>query len=106
MSATIDNLVRQGIERDIRAALDAEPALIGSDEGTHGQPGTFSLYETVAGEVYATYSFAGSNATRCSVEEARAETKGRIIGYPKARAWIKDAQIRLRRLRDELRRCD
>jgi hypothetical protein len=55
-----------------------ERALIGTDEGTHGKPGYHRIYEEISGERYATYSFAGSNATRCSVESAYADTDGRI----------------------------
>lgn len=59
--------------------IEAEPrALIGTDEGTHGKPGNHRLYEEIGGTRYATYSFAGSNATRCTVEQAEADTDGRI----------------------------
>lgn len=59
--------------------ITAEPrALIGSDGGTHGKPDCHNLYEEISGERYATYSFANSNASRCTIEQAEADTNGRI----------------------------
>lgn len=77
--------------------IEAEPrALIGSDEGTHGKPGYHRLYEEIDGNRYATYSFAGSNATRCTIEQAEADTDGRIN-------WFNGEISRMADLRRELR---
>lgn len=78
-------------------------ALIGSDEGTHGKPGTFRLYEEISGERYAVYSFAGSNGSRCSIEEATEETDGRINWFPNSQAEIRGLQKELSGLRKQLR---
>lgn len=86
------------------ATAQAADALVGSDEGTHGKPGYYRVYETVTGKRYATYSFAGANATRCTEEQAKADTDGRIVKFPKAQAGIREAQAELKRLQTELRR--
>ena len=65
------------------AEIKKEPrALIGSDSGTHNKPGIHNVYEEIDGTRYATYSFAGSNATRCTVESAEQDTDGRIREFP------------------------
>lgn len=100
MSAT---MTRSQIETRI-AELEATPrALVGSDEGTHGQPLNHRLYEEITGERYATASFAGSNATRCTEESAYADTKGRVQIFPNATHDMREAQRELKELRKALR---
>lgn len=80
--------------------IEATPrVLVGSDEGTHGKPDAHRIYEEITGERYATYSFAGSNASRCTEERAKADTNGRIIYYPIATAEILELRAELNRLR-------
>ncbi len=80
--------------------LEATPrALVGSDSGTHGKPDRHDIYEEITGERYATYSFAGANATRCTEEQAKADTNGRIRIFPNATADMRAAQRELRELR-------
>jgi hypothetical protein len=87
------------------AELEATPrALVGTDEGTHGQPLTLRIYEEITGERYATASFAGSNATRRTEESAQADTKGRIRLFPLATAEIRRHAAELKQLRLNLLR--
>ena len=84
--------------------LEATPrALVGADEGTHGKPLNHRIYEEITGERYATASFAGSNASRCTEESAQADTEGRIRYFPNATKEIRAAQAELKRLKTELR---
>lgn len=86
--------------RERIAELEATPlALVGSDEGTHGKPLSYRIYEEITGERYATASFAGSNATRCSEQSAFDDTEGRIRTFPLATADIRAKQRELRELR-------
>jgi len=88
------------------AELEAtERALVGCDEGTHGKPLNHRIYEEITGERYAVASFAGNNGTRCTVEEAEANTEGRIRIFPNATAEIRAKQRELADLRKQLRRA-
>lgn len=95
MTTTATTKEIEALEKRI-ATLAAEPrALIGSDEGTSSAPDSHRIYEEITGERYATYSFAGSNATRCTVESAEADTHGRI-------RWFRGEMRRIAGLRAEL----
>lgn len=86
--------------------LEQSPrALVGSDEGTHGKPLSHRIYEEITGDRYATASFAGSNATRCTVQSALEDTEGRIIWFARSQAEITERQAELKRLRAELHRA-
>jgi len=89
-------MTTQAILERIKELTETEPALVGADEGTHSHPDAHRIYETVLGERFATYSFGGSIATKCSESEARKDTHGRIIDFPNETA-------RIRALADELR---
>ncbi len=87
------------------ADLEATPrALVGSDEGTHGKPLNHRIYEEITGERYATASFAGSNATRCTEESAHEDTEGRIRNFPNATADIRALARELAELKKQLRK--
>lgn len=77
-------------------------ALIGTDEGTHGKPGTYRIYAAVTGGEYATYSFAGANASRCTVAEAEEGTAGRIRWFAASRKEVAAKRKELESLRKEL----
>src|SRR4051812_25435196 len=64
------------IKAEIATLEKRERTLIGSDAGTHGKPLTHRIYEEISGERYATASFAGSNATRCTEQSALDNTEG------------------------------
>jgi hypothetical protein len=68
---------------------------IGTDQGTHSDPTHYDIWEEISGERYATVQHANANATRCTVEEAEADTHGRI-------RMSKDAQAEMKELRVEL----
>lgn len=74
-------------------AMDAE--CVGTDAGTHVRPAIHCVYETITGERYATRSFAGADATRCTEAEAGARTDGRI-------RVLAGNQDRIRAMRSEL----
>ncbi len=83
--------------------ITAEPrALIGSDSGTHGKPDKHNLYEEISGERYATYSFANNNATRCTIEQAEADTNGRIRMFSGEIARMAGLRRELAKLKREL----
>lgn len=83
--------------------IEAEPrALIGSDSGTHGKPDQHNIYEEISGERYATYSYANSNATRCTVEQAEADTNGRIRMFTGEIARMAGLRRELAQLKREL----
>jgi len=86
------------------AELEATPrALVGSDEGTHGQSINHRIYEEITGQRYALAQFNGSNWTRCTEESARKDTEGRIRIFPNATAEMREAQRELAELRKQLR---
>lgn len=88
------------------AELESTPrALVASDSATHGKPDLYNVYEEITGERYATYSFAGSNASRCPEEDA-SETPGRLRRFPKTTAAMRAAQRELRELRELKRQAD
>lgn len=87
------------------AELEATPrALIGSDEGTHGAPTTHRLYEEITGERYAVRQFGGDNGTRCTIEDAREGTNGRIIDFPNSLSQMRAAQRELAALKKSANR--
>lgn len=105
MSATIDTVRIAEVEREIKSLEATPPALVGTDEGTHGKPGHYYLYETITGERYAMHSFANSNKTRCeSVAAAVEETDGYMRHFGNAEEKIREAAKRLRGLRAELKK--
>lgn len=79
----------------IREIEATERRGIGTDQGTHSNPVHYDIWEEIGGERYATRQHAQSNATRCTVAEAEAETHGRI-------RMSNDAQAEMKELRDEL----
>jgi hypothetical protein len=91
------------IERRIAEIESTERALVGSDEGTHGKPQTYRVYEEITGERYAVRSFAGANGSRCSELEAREDTEGRLIHFPESQRGMREKQAELKRLWKELR---
>jgi hypothetical protein len=93
------------IEARIKELEATERALIGSDEGTHGKPGSFRLYEEITGERYAVYSFGGGNGSRCTIQEATDETEGRINWFTTSQAEINGLQKELNTLRNTLRKA-
>lgn len=82
----------------IKALLATEPALVGSDEGTHGTPRSYRIYETIRGKRYAMKSFADNNPTLCTEEEANRDSGGRMRHFPTAQAEIRAKQVELRKL--------
>ena len=94
----------QELEARIKEIEKTERALIGSDGGTHGKPDKHNIYEEINGTRYATYSFANANATRCTVEQAEADTNGRIIWFNKEIQNMAVLRKELSKLRDELRK--
>ncbi len=92
------------IEDRIKEIEATERALIGSDEGTHGKPGNYRLYEEITGERYAVYSFAGANGSRCTIQEATDETEGRINWFASSQVEIDGLQKELEGLRTKLRK--
>lgn len=80
-------------------------ALVGSDEGTHGKPGKFNLYEEITGERYAVYSFGNANGSRCPVQEALDETEGYMRFFGRAEREMRAKQSELRGLRDRIRKA-
>lgn len=93
------------IEARVKELESTDRALIGSDEGTHGKPGNFRLYEEITGERYAVYSFAGANGSRCTIQEATDETEGRINWFKNSQAEIDGLQKELDTLRTQLRKA-
>lgn len=84
--------------------IKAEPrALIGTDEGTHAQPTLYRIYEEITGERYAIKSFAHSNGTRWTVEEAEHNTDGRIKMFRGEMARMSALRTELRKLEHEIR---
>jgi hypothetical protein len=84
--------------------IKAEPrALIGTDEGTHGTPTYYRIYEEITGERYAVKSFAGRNGTRWTVEEAEDNTDGRIKMFRGEMARMSALRAELRKLEEEVR---
>ena len=95
-TTTTTTLTDAQITARIRELMATPRALVGSDTGTHGQPDQHSIYEEIDGARYAVYSFAGANGSRCTVEQAEADTRGRI-------RWFAGEQDRMAELRAELR---
>lgn len=91
------------IQARIVALESTERALIGSDEGTHGESGTYRMYEEITGDRYAVYSFAGRNGTRCTIGEAVESTVGRMNWFSNSQSDIRAAQAELKALRKQLR---
>jgi hypothetical protein len=82
------------------AELEATPrVMIGTDQGTGSPNDSHDLYETITGERYAIYSFAGANGTRCTIERAIADTQGYIRWFPESQKTIRAKQKRLKELR-------
>lgn len=103
---TATELTKSEIQNRIKA-LEAEPrALVGSDAGTHGKPGLHRLYEEITGERYATYSFSGANAGRCSEQSAYDDTDGRVIIFPNETNRIRGLQRELKQLQKQLREME
>lgn len=95
-------MVASQIEKRI-AQIEATPrALIGSDSGTHAGPQRYDLYEEISGERYAVYTFGGNNGDLRTIEEAMAETKGRIRQFETAKEDIRELRVELKNLRKEL----
>ena len=91
---SINTAIVASIRAEI-ADLERTPRqLVGSDEGTHGTPLNHRVYEEITGERYATASFGGSNATRCTEQSAIDDTNGRIVKFPSATAEIRNATSR------------
>jgi hypothetical protein len=97
MTATLINLT--AIRERIAALEATKPVLVGSDSGTHGKPDRYDIYEQIAGERYAIYSFGGANGCRCTEARARADTHGRIRHFPDATASIRALARELKALR-------
>lgn len=86
------------------AELESMPrVLVGSDQGTHGSPDTYDVWETIDGERYATYKFGNSNGSRCTVRGATSETSGRIVWFHAAIGELARRQAELKVLRKQLR---
>lgn len=95
-----------GIYARIREIESTDRKLIGSDEGTHAQPRTYRLYEEISGEKYATTSFGGNNATRCTIEEAIEaidKSQGRLIWFGSTQQELRDLRKELTALKEELK---
>lgn len=89
------------------AELEATPrSLVGSDEGTHGTPLNHRLYEEITGERYAVESFAGSNGTRITEEEARENTNGDIKYFSNETQHIRGLASELRQLKKLLAKAE
>lgn len=89
------------IENRIAVLKGTPRQLIGSDSGTHGQPDCHNIYEEITGERYATYSFANSNASRCSIEQAHQDTHGRIRMFASDIKKIAALRLELAKLEDK-----
>lgn len=97
-------MTREQIETRIREIEATPRAMIGSDQGTGSPNDKHDIYEEIGGERYAVYSFAGSNGTRCTVEDAERDTQGRIRMFPNSQAEMRELRAELRNLRDQLRK--
>lgn len=98
------SMTRQQIEKRIKEIETTPRAMIGSDQGTGSKNDKHDIYEEINGERYAVYSFAGSNGTRCTVEDAERDTQGRIRMFPNAQAEMRKLRAELKRLRETLRK--
>jgi hypothetical protein len=93
------------IEERIKEIKSTPRSLIGSDSGTGSPNDQHDIYEEISGERYAVYSFAGSNGSRCSVEDAERDTQGRIRWFPIAQREMRELRAELSRLQDLLRKA-
>ena len=93
-------------QQQIKALENTPPVLIATDSGTHAMPDRCSVYLTVEGKRYGTYSFANCDASCCTVKEAIAETPGRMRWLREAEATMKAATKELAALRRTQRRED
>lgn len=75
-----------------------DDALVGTDEGTHGKPSTWRLYESIDGRKYAVKSFANSTGSTYSWEHAEQHTEGRIRMFPIAQSELAAARRELNEL--------
>lgn len=96
---------RSQIRQDIDRLLGEKRVLLATDEGTHSMSRCYDVWGTVAGERYATTSLAGANATRCTEEEARVGTAGRMQVFEAAAERLDELRENLKRLQEEMRKC-
>lgn len=104
--ATLEKMSQKEMIAKIRDLESTPPVMIGTDTGTHGKPGYHYIYETITGEKYAMYSFAGSNKTRCTVEQAEQDTDGRIRVLTGNQDRIRAAQADLKAARKLLAKME
>lgn len=86
------------IEARINELRATPAALVGSDEGTHGNPRTYRIYETITGDRFGKTSLGGNNATDCTEASAAANTAGRMRHFPSATKEIRAKREELKKL--------
>lgn len=89
-------------EKRIKELLATAPALVASDEGTHGGNRTYRIYETIRGERFGKTQYTDNNATDCTEEEASESTEGRLRQFPQTTKEIRTLAAELRKLERQL----
>jgi hypothetical protein len=99
----METMTRSQIERRISEIGQTPRAMIGSDEGTHGNPATWRIYEEITGYIYAIRAFGGAaHTTHYTVAEVEESTHGRINWFAEAKADVSRLQTELKHLRKAL----